>query len=354
MNNALSPGAAARLLGVTPTTLRSWDRRYGIGPGERSPGGHRRYSPADMDRLRELCRLVGEGVPPATAAQRILDRTPAARPVLRASAAVSQKDSPDTPERTGQDHTHAPADPRGTPSTPSGSPALPASGRPGRPGGDTLPLGTASPSLQGIARAAMRMDSDLVEHLLQRALAEHGTVAVWENLAMPLLYGMGRKWEDTRRYVEVEHLLSWAVSSALRRVPPGTPARSGPGHAPGSGRPVVLACAPHEMHSLPVEALAAALREAGRAHRVLGPCTPTEAVVRTVRRTGPSAVVLWCHTRGEQGTGTLLAAAGAADAAREHVGLYTAGPGWRGVRAARRFADGHLGSLTEAMAALAP
>ncbi|MEV6787027.1 MerR family transcriptional regulator, partial [Streptomyces sp. NPDC051098] len=28
----LTTGAVARRLGVAPTTLRSWDRRYGIGP----------------------------------------------------------------------------------------------------------------------------------------------------------------------------------------------------------------------------------------------------------------------------------------------------------------------------------
>ncbi|MBR8744626.1 B12-binding domain-containing protein, partial [Nocardiopsis sp. MG754419] len=204
-------------------------------------------------------------------------------------------------------------------------------------------LGTASPTLHGIARAAMRMDSTLVEHLLEAALAEHGTVAVWEDVAMPLLYGMGRKWEDTHRYVEVEHLLSWSVSTVLRRVP-GTP--------PSDDRPVVLACLPHEMHSLPVEALAAALREAGRAHLVLGPCTPTEATVRTIRRTAPCAVVLWCHTRGEQGITTLRAVARAAHATRLRTDLHTAGPGWRDAGTAPRRTGGHLASLTEAMAAL--
>ncbi|MFD6099857.1 MerR family DNA-binding transcriptional regulator, partial [Nocardiopsis flavescens] len=41
MADALTPGATARLLGIAPSTLRSWDHRYGIGPRGRSPGGHR-------------------------------------------------------------------------------------------------------------------------------------------------------------------------------------------------------------------------------------------------------------------------------------------------------------------------
>jgi hypothetical protein len=106
------------------------------------------------------------------------------------------------------------------------------------------------------------------------------------------------------------------------------------------------------MHSLPVEALAAALREAGLTHRVLGPCTPTEATVRAVRRIGPRAVVLWCHTADDGDAESLVATARATLSAPEHTTLYTAGPGWREVGDVLRFADGHLGSLTEALAVL--
>ncbi|MFF1631137.1 MerR family DNA-binding transcriptional regulator, partial [Streptomyces sp. NPDC058272] len=42
---ALTTGALARRLGVSPTTLRSWDRRYGMGPEVRSDGRHRRWTP---------------------------------------------------------------------------------------------------------------------------------------------------------------------------------------------------------------------------------------------------------------------------------------------------------------------
>src|SRR6202050_5895786 len=49
-------GALARRLGVAPATLRDWERRYGIGPGGRSPGGHRRYRPADTPRRGHMRR----------------------------------------------------------------------------------------------------------------------------------------------------------------------------------------------------------------------------------------------------------------------------------------------------------
>ncbi|RBL79242.1 transcriptional regulator, partial [Streptomyces cavourensis] len=47
----LTTGAVARLLGVAPTTLRSWDRRYGIGPASREGGQHRRWTSADIRLL---------------------------------------------------------------------------------------------------------------------------------------------------------------------------------------------------------------------------------------------------------------------------------------------------------------
>ncbi len=52
----LTSGALARRLGVSPTTLRSWDRRYGIGPEVRGDGRHRRWSPRDVAVLEEMCQ----------------------------------------------------------------------------------------------------------------------------------------------------------------------------------------------------------------------------------------------------------------------------------------------------------
>uniref|UniRef100_UPI00278C55D1 MerR family transcriptional regulator n=1 Tax=Streptomyces venezuelae TaxID=54571 RepID=UPI00278C55D1 len=68
----LTSGAVARRLGVAPTTLRSWDRRYGIGPAARESGRHRRWTPDDIAVLQEMCRLTASGVPPAEAARAAL------------------------------------------------------------------------------------------------------------------------------------------------------------------------------------------------------------------------------------------------------------------------------------------
>ena len=59
---------AARRLGIPAATLRTWERRHGIGPSGRSAGGHRRYTSDDLIRLRAMRTLVETGVPPAQAA----------------------------------------------------------------------------------------------------------------------------------------------------------------------------------------------------------------------------------------------------------------------------------------------
>lgn len=40
------------MLGVSPNTLRSWERRYGFPQPQRSPGGHRQYSLAQIEALK--------------------------------------------------------------------------------------------------------------------------------------------------------------------------------------------------------------------------------------------------------------------------------------------------------------
>lgn len=50
--SGIRTNAAAVMLGVSPNTLRSWERRYGFPVPHRSPGGHRQYSLDEIDSLR--------------------------------------------------------------------------------------------------------------------------------------------------------------------------------------------------------------------------------------------------------------------------------------------------------------
>ncbi|MET9157860.1 MerR family transcriptional regulator, partial [Streptomyces parvulus] len=53
----LTTGEVARRLGVAPTTVRSWDRRYGLGPAAHTGGRHRRWTGGDLARLERMCAL---------------------------------------------------------------------------------------------------------------------------------------------------------------------------------------------------------------------------------------------------------------------------------------------------------
>lgn len=62
-------GAVSSRLSVTASTLRTWERRYGVGPSFRTQGGHRRYTERDIDRVELMRRLVGRGVSAQDAAR---------------------------------------------------------------------------------------------------------------------------------------------------------------------------------------------------------------------------------------------------------------------------------------------
>ncbi|MFB6822176.1 MerR family transcriptional regulator [Streptomyces virginiae] len=286
--HGVTTGAVARRLGVAPTTLRSWDRRYGIGPAAREDGRHRRWTPGDIAVLQEMCRLTASGVPPAEAARAARAGSVAAAPV-----AVS-----------------------------------PAPGR--QPGsGNGLPLGDVRQECRGLGRAAVRLDSPTMDEMLGSLIGEYGLVTTWEEVMVPTLHAVGRKWETSGdQYVEVEHLLSWHVSTALRRVSIG--ALSGPR---ASAPPILLACVPGEQHTLPLEALAAGLAELGLPARMFGAAVPPEALVQAVRRTGPGAVVLWAQARSTAHHALARHVADTAwgvKGARARTTVLLAGPGWAG------------------------
>ena len=71
----LPVAAVARRLGIAPATLRTWDRRYGIGPSGHTTGRHRRYAPADIARLELMQRALLRGATPAEAAEYALRAT---------------------------------------------------------------------------------------------------------------------------------------------------------------------------------------------------------------------------------------------------------------------------------------
>lgn len=299
---ALGVGAVARRLGVAPSTLRTWDRRYGIGPSLHSPGGHRRYTADDLARLEGMQRTILAGASPAEAARAALGAPPVG-PV------------------TARGH--------GT-------------------GGNRVPLNLTSEAeadrARGLARAAMALDAAAMTATARAALAQDGVVAAWDGVFVPVLDGIGRKHASSGSYVEVEHLLSAVLLRCLTETAPSDGAR--PGRAE---RPVLLACAPEEQHSLPVYALAAALAEGGIAATALGARVPSATLKAAIERIGPVAVFVWSQTSGT-GDPSWLADL---PLTRPPLRMVIGGPGWArdrvpdGVRVVRSLPEavGVLGDL---------
>lgn len=279
----------ARMLGVSPTTLRTWDRRYGLGPSTREEGRHRRYSEEDVSRLRHMLALTGRGVAPAAAAAIAMGGTLDVEPG-------------DGPKAGGG--------PRPVPVERDGWAA----------------------EVRGFARAAHRLDLTLMTDLAGGLVARHGVVVAWERVLVPFLVALGEKVSAQGTGVEVEHLATTAVLDAVRGAV-----------LPVSGRlPALLACAPDEQHSLPLHVLGAALAERGCAARHLGARVPATALLDAVKLLEPRVVVLWAHASG------YAALAPVPDLLERGCDVLVAGPGWTvlppGVR--------RVGSLGEAVNAV--
>ncbi|MCR3746371.1 MerR HTH family regulatory protein [Lentzea californiensis] len=282
----LSVAAVARRLGVAPATLRTWDRRYGLGPTGHTTGRHRKYGPPDVARLELMQRALLRGASSAEAARFALD------------------------SKSSMTHGVVPVAPSG---------------------GRGLKMPGASRLARGLGRAAVAMDSIAVQGMLADSLASDGVIATWNEVVRPVLTAVAARWQLSGTGVEVEHLLNECVLAAfVRATPLVTLARN--------HRPVLLACMPEERHNLPLYPLAAELAQRGVVVRQLGAALPMDALAAAVRRTAPSAVVLWAQLPRYADPGVISAL----PRTRQQVRVFVGGPGWtRGVvtAPAERVAD---------------
>lgn len=297
----LAVAAVARRLGVAPATLRTWDRRYGLGPSDHEAGAHRRYTTMDVTRLLVMRRLTLEGVAPAEAA---------------AMALATEVDEADEPlglisVRQGRSHGIEDSFDVRRERTAPPDPALPAPHEPADLGSDR--------AVRGLARAAQMLDPDECRRIIRRFVHSDGTIEAWQSLVAPVLGMIGDRWEITGEGIEVEHLLSECVVDVMREVVRGM-------RAARNTRPVVLAASEEEQHGLPNVVLSAALAERGISVRLFGVRVPRDALAAAVRRVGPSVVLVYAHL-------PVTDVAQIADLPRLRPAplVLLGGPGWDGV-----------------------
>jgi len=231
----LSVAAVARLLGLASSTLRTWDRRYGLGASSHEAGSHRRYSPSDVARLMMMRRLIATGVAPNEAAE----------------IAISHEGLLKI-EKISYEHA------------------------------------SREELVKALYKAACNFDKVFIENEIYKDLAEYGVDSTWSQVMTPLLILVGKHWEETGKGVDVEHLLTEVLIRILRDCVKVV-------KQPLNSRPVLLAAVGAELHSLPLHALAAALAERRIETHFLGSLTPLDAIAAVVKKSAPPAVFLWAQ-----------------------------------------------------------
>lgn len=294
---SLTVSAVARRLGVAPATLRTWDRRYGVGPSAHREGSHRRYVASDLARLEYMRSLVVVGVPAAEAAHKALsmefheeNSVAVGRPsVTLCSVAEAASVSTKTPVG----------------------------------GGNVVATPGAEQGARGLARAATALDAQVCHELISRGIAINGVISTWNDLIVPVLRGVGERWQSSGKGMDIEHVLSSTVSSALNAVVHATTSFVNP-------RPAMLAGANNERHQLPLWALAASLAEVNVRSLMIGSGLPTDALGEAVTKTGPAAVFIW-----SQIGPTDLAELDRLPITRPAARIVVGGPGWVGTASQR-------------------
>lgn len=267
----------ARLVGLSPATLRAWERRYGLPRPHRGQQGYRLYSEHDVRLVRWLKSQTEAGLTIARAVELLADMRAAGRnPVAEARAAKDWAE------------------------TPLASRSSPASGSAG--------VARASLSLERLAEACSAafeaLDETACQGVFQTALALYSPEQLLEQVLTPALVAIGERWHAGQVSVAVEH---FATQQVLRQLWALWQAAGQP-HRPGR---VLAACAPGERHEIGLLMLAVQLRWRGFEVRYLGPDLSLERLEEALARARPD-VLLFSATRPEAVAGL----AGLADVVR--------------------------------------
>jgi DNA-binding transcriptional MerR regulator len=255
---------AARLTGVSPDLLRAWERRYGVVEPVRTPGGTRRYSTADLERLRLVKAAVDAGHRIGQVARWELYE-------LRSRVTASQ--APKTSK------------------------------------------------LDAILQALEKLDGAEAQRLLSLQLSALGPAPFARDLVLPLIREIGERWAEGRIGIASEHLATGVLRSMLgASLLHGATSLRGPrivfGTPPGERHELGLQTAAITALSaganpiylgteLPVEDLLAAVESADAAVLALGLVSLSDAqaarVLEAIRAGLPAGTGLWIGGSGAEG-----------------------------------------------------
>lgn len=237
---------AAEQVGVSVSTLRAWERRYGVGSPRRTESGYRMYDDAAVRALRRMQALISQGWSVRSAATEVLKESDP-------SASVD----PVTPERT-----------------------------------------IADPS--SLLRAAAEFDPAALSAALDHGFSTASFETVVDAWLLPALHEIGLGWESGEVSVAGEHLVAGAVARRLAA------AYEGAGTNP-SGPRVVIGLPPGARHDLGLLSFATAARRAGLSTTWLGADVPVQDWVTAIELRDADCAVLAVPTQSDVTGSTAVA-----------------------------------------------
>ena len=226
---------AAAMTGISPATLRMWERRYEVVVPGRSPSGYRVYDEAAVRRLSAMRALVEAGWSPRLAAEQVKSGTTGG---LAGPVADSVE-------------------------------------------GATGELGDP----EALVRVAGGFDGARLAAVLDEAFGRGTFEEVVDGWLMPALRELGEAWHRGTVSVAGEHFVSATVNRRLAGVLDALPVPSG---APR----VIVGLARGSRHELGVLAFAAMLRRVGIDVVYVGGDLPPESWVVALDGDRPDAVVI--------------------------------------------------------------
>jgi MerR family transcriptional regulator, light-induced transcriptional regulator len=239
------------ITGITPATLRAWERRYGVLSPGRSEGGYRLYSERDIATLLWLKHQVGAGVAISRAVA-LLDMHHRAGEEPELSVRL------DLP-----------------PDQPSGVAAK-----------GVRSAGTIS---EDLVDALLAYRESEAETLLGEAFGLHPVEQVLEQIIAPALVEIGERWHDGEATVVQEH---FATALLRRRLTVLLDVYG----SPPAGPLAITGSAPFEWHDVGILLVSLTLRRHGWRVIHLGQNVPAAHLVREISRQRPNLVCLSAAT----------------------------------------------------------
>lgn len=244
--------AVVQATGVTPSTLRAWERRYGMVLPHRSQSGYRLYSDQDVAVIHWLKGQVDQGMAISQAVMRLEQIMEAADE----RAAVILPYHANTVEAPAISALHDHAEVRDFP---------------------TLQM--------ELTDALIRYDEKSANVVIAEAFALYSVEDVGEKLFPPVLVEIGARWHRGEVSITQEHYATNYLIQRLTAIIHGTERND-------NGPILWVGCAAGEEHEVGALLASLYLRRAGYQVHYLGQDVPVEDFVAEVRRKEPSMIIL--------------------------------------------------------------